>query len=113
MAVSAPDDLDGFLAAVASTKWQSIVQKLAAAAAWLVASRPGDPRADQLVAKVVELAHHSKWEVRRAVAQLAAESRRPEFTPALAMLAMDDNAFVKKAALTAIVRRRDWSQHTA
>src|SRR4051812_46969645 len=107
MAISAPDDLDGYLAAFASTKWQSIVQKLAAAAAWLAASRPGDPRAATLVERVVELAAHSKWEVRRAVAQLAAESRRPEFTPVLAKLTRDDHASVKKAAETAMVRRRD------
>lgn len=113
MAIRTPDDLDGYLVAFASTKWQSIVRELAAATAWLTTSRPGDPRVDLLVAKVVELAHHSKWEVRRAVAQLAAESRRPEFAPALAKLATDDNASVKKAAVTAIVRRRDWSQQTA
>ncbi|HEY1813836.1 MAG TPA: HAMP domain-containing sensor histidine kinase [Kofleriaceae bacterium] len=113
MVTSAPDEVDACLAAFASTSWKLIVQKIGEASTWLVASRPGDPRADLLVTKVVELAHHSKWEVRRAVAQLGAESRRPEFTPALAKLATDDNASVKKAAVTAIVRRRDWAQQTA
>jgi len=113
MATSAPDDVDGYLAALASTKWQSVVQALSAVSAWLAACHPGEPRAATLVAKVVALATHSKWEVRRAVAQTASESRRHEFTPALAKLAMDDHASVKKAAESAIVRRRDWSQQTA
>jgi len=113
MATSALDEFDAYLAAFASTSWKLLVEKVGEASTWLAASRPGDPRADSLVAKIVALAAHSKWEVRRAVAQLAAASRRPEFTPALAKLAADDNAAVRRAAEAAVVRRRDWSQQTA
>lgn len=63
--------------------------------------------------RLVGLADHSKWEVRRAVAQAAAKTLRGEFEPVLTRLATDDNARVRQAAEAASLRRRDWANASA
>ena len=53
------------------------------------------------------LAGHSKWEVRRAVANVAAHAPHAVFEGVLARLARDDNQRVRQAAEHAALRRRD------
>jgi nitrogen fixation/metabolism regulation signal transduction histidine kinase len=67
---------------------------------------------EQVVSKLVALANHSKWEVRRAVANAAAQAAHPAFEPVLAKLAVDDNSRVRQAAEHAALRRRD-SRHAS
>ena len=62
---------------------------------------------DEVAAKLADLATHPKWEVRRAVANVAAYVGHPAFEPALARLALDDNSRVRQAAQQATLRRRD------
>jgi nitrogen fixation/metabolism regulation signal transduction histidine kinase len=62
-----------------------------------------------MIAKLVVLAGHGKWEVRRAVAHVAAQTLHGDFEPVLANLATDDNSRVRQAADAAALRRRDWA----
>lgn len=59
--------------------------------------------------KLVAHGAHSKWEVRREVANAAAFSRHEAFQAVLAKLAGDDNHLVRQAAQHASARRRDWA----
>ena len=66
-----------------------------------------------MIAKLVTLAHHGKWEVRRAIAHVAAQTLHGDFEPVLAKLATDDNSRVRQAADAAALRRRDWANASA
>ena len=74
---------------------------------------PADVRIGTVVDRLVDLAGHSKWEVRRAVALAAAKTMHGALEPALAKLANDDNARVRDAAQAAALRRRDWANASA
>lgn len=97
------------MAALESSVWTNVLDGVTSASAWLRSTLGADSRADVVVRKLVALATHSKWEVRRAIAQSAAKLLHPDFAPVLAKLASDDNARVRKAAESAAVRRRDWA----
>jgi nitrogen fixation/metabolism regulation signal transduction histidine kinase len=62
-----------------------------------------------VIRKLVALAGHGKWEVRRAVAHVAAQTLHGDFEAVLAKLATDDNSRVRQAADAAALRRRDWA----
>lgn len=107
MATSAPPfDLD-------SKDWSQVRDGIKAATAWLAAAAPGDPLIDELVTALVALSSHTKWEVRRSVAQIAGQHRHPAFDPAIAKLRVDDNSQVQQAAEAASVRRRNWGSASA
>lgn len=97
------------VSALESSVWTNVLDGVAAACAWLQSTLPGDSRADVVVGRLVALATHPKWEIRRAIAQSAAKSLHLDFAPVLAKLASDDNARVRKAAESAALRRRDWT----
>jgi signal transduction histidine kinase len=86
-----------------------VLDAIAQASSWLGDAAPGDPRAGSLISRLVALAGHRKWEVRRAVAHVAAQTLHGDFEPALAKLATDDNSRVRQAAQAAALRRRDWA----
>jgi nitrogen fixation/metabolism regulation signal transduction histidine kinase len=98
----------GLLVALDAPDWSSVLEGVGTADAWLRAATPGDPRIDNIVAILVGLASHQKWEIRRAVANSAAQALHPAFEGALARLATDDNTRVRQAAAHASLRRRDW-----
>jgi signal transduction histidine kinase len=75
--------------------------------AWIRTTIVGDPRLDEVVARLVALASHQKWEIRRAVANVAAQAPHPAFDGVLSRLAIDDNDRVRQAAQQAALRRRD------
>lgn len=100
------------LAALESPDWSATVQAVAAAETRLRGSIVGDPPVEEIVAKLVALASHTKWEVRRAVANAAAQAPHSIFERVLAKLAIDDNSRVRQAAEYAALRRRD-SRHAS
>ncbi len=100
------------LAALDSPDWSATVQAVAAAETRLRGSIVGDPQVEEIVAKLVALASHTKWEVRRAVANAAAQVPHSIFERVLAKLALDDNSRVRQAAEYAALRRRD-SRHAS
>ena len=109
--VTATDELsphDALLAALDVADWSNVLSSVSRAVAWILAAKPGDRRIDEVVSKLVTLAVHSKWEVRRAVANAAAQIAHPAFALALTTLAKDDNTRVRQAAAGAALRRRDW-----
>src|ERR1700686_2176260 len=100
------------LAALKATDWTVVLQAVGVAAKRLPGAIAGDPESDELVAKLLTLAGHPKWEVRRAIANVAAQTPHAAFEKVLATLAHDDNSRVRQAAEHAAVRRRD-SRHAS
>lgn len=95
------------IAALESSDWSSLLNAVALAEAWTRTTMLGDPQLDEVVVKLVVLASHPKWEIRRAVANVAAQVAHPAFEGALAKLLVDDNGRVRQAAQQAALRRRD------
>jgi signal transduction histidine kinase len=95
------------LSALDSSDWSIVLQAVALAETQIRNSIVGDPRAEQIVAKLPPLASHPKWEVRRAVANAAAHAPHAAFEGVLSKLALDDNRRVRQAVEHAALRRRD------
>jgi signal transduction histidine kinase len=103
---------DELLAALDASDWSVALQAVSVASERIRGSIIGDPNAEDIIAKLVGLANHTKWEVRRAVANAAAHTPHPIFESVLAKLALDDNSRVRQAAAHAALRRRD-SRHAS
>jgi len=100
------------LAALDAPDWSVALQAVASADTRIRGSIVGDPEIEEIVEKLIVLASHTKWEVRRAVANAAAHAPHPTFERVLAKLALDDNSRVRQAAEQAALRRRD-SRHAS
>lgn len=100
------------LTALDASDWSVALHAVAAAGTFIRGSIVGDTETEEIVAKLVALASHSKWEVRRAVANAAAQAPHAAFERVLAKLALDDNGRVRQAAEQAALRRRD-SRHAS
>lgn len=100
------------LAALDASDWSVALQAVSVAGTRIRGSIVGDPNVEEIVAKLVDLANHAKWEVRRAVANAAAHAPHSIFESVLARLALDDNSRVRQAAAHAALRRRD-SRHAS
>ena len=100
------------LAALDARDWSVALQAVAVAEARIRGSIAGDHEADEIVLRLVVLASHTKWEIRRAVANVAAHAPHATFENVLAKLALDDNGRVRQAAQNAALRRRD-SRHAS
>lgn len=100
------------LAALDSSDWSVALRAVSAADMRMRGSMVGDPEIEEIVPKLVALASHTKWEVRRAVANVAAHAPHGIFERVLAKLALDDNSRVRQAAEQAALRRRD-SRHAS
>ncbi|MBV9181195.1 MAG: HAMP domain-containing histidine kinase [Acidobacteria bacterium] len=100
------------LAALDSPDWPVALRAVAVADKLIRGCIVGDPGIEKVVAKLVTLANHSKWEIRRAVANAAANTPHPSFEAVLAKLILDDNSRVRQAAEHAALRRRD-SRHAS
>lgn len=107
MAINGKISQAEILTALDSLNWAKVRDGVDEAAQWLRAVMPGDPHVDDVVSKVVALSSHPKWEIRCAVANLAAHAVHPEFDAVLSRLAADDNTRVQQAATRAVARRRD------
>lgn len=104
--------LGELLAALDSSDWSVALRAVSAADMRIRGSIVGDPEIEEIVPKLVALASHTKWEVRRAVAKVAAHAPHGIFERVLAKLALDDNSRVRQAAEQACLRRRD-SRHAS
>jgi len=112
MAIEGAMSRRDLMAALDAPDWSVALQAVAAADTRIRGSMVGDPEIEEIVAKLVTLAGHTKWEVRRAVANAAAHASHPIFETVLATLALDDNSRVRQAAEQASLRRRD-SRHAS
>lgn len=113
MAIDELSEHTAVLTALDGSDWTTVLEGISGADRWIRTAIPGDPRIEELVSKLLTLADHSKWEVRRAVANAAAQMVHPAFEPALARLVTDDNSRVRQAAEHARLRRRDWRNASA
>ena len=95
------------LSALESQDWSCVLGAVSSADTWIRTTIVGDPRLDEVVARLLSLASHQKWEIRRAVANAAAQAPHPGFDTVLSRLAVDDNDRVRQAAQQAALRRRD------
>lgn len=93
---------------LARSEWSVVLRAIARAETWLMDAGPGAAGSDELVGALVGLSRHAKWEVRRAIAQVAGQSQHSAFQTALTRLATDDNSRVRQASEQAAARRRDW-----
>jgi nitrogen fixation/metabolism regulation signal transduction histidine kinase len=100
------------LAGLDAGDWSVVLQAVSVADSTIRGAVLGDPRGDEIVSRLVGLATHAKWEVRRAVANAAAHVPHSAFETVLAKLALDPNARVRQAAEHAALRRRD-SRHAS
>ncbi|MEW5976445.1 MAG: ATP-binding protein [Acidobacteriota bacterium] len=100
------------LAALDAVDWSVTLKAVAVADTFIRGSIVGDPKIGEVVGKLAALVSHTKWEVRRAVANVAAHAPHPIFESVLAKLAIDDNSRVRQAAEQASLRRRD-SRHAS
>jgi signal transduction histidine kinase len=101
------------VAALDAPDWGRVLEGVSSATSWVQAVTPGDARVRTVVDRLVALAGHPKWEIRRAVANAAAGTLHGDFEPALARLTTDHNARVRQAAEAAALRRRDWANASA
>jgi nitrogen fixation/metabolism regulation signal transduction histidine kinase len=100
------------LAALDAGDWSVVLQAVGVADNAIRGAMVGEPRGDEIVSRLVGLASHVKWEVRRAVANAAAHVPHSAFETVLAKLALDQNTRVRQAAEHAALRRRD-SRHAS
>jgi nitrogen fixation/metabolism regulation signal transduction histidine kinase len=112
MATEEPRSHRDLLAALDASDWSGVLQAVSVAEERIRTSIVGDPEVEQIIAKLVTLAGHTKWEVRRGVAKAAAHAPHVAFESVLAKLALDDNNRVRQAAEHAALRRRD-SRHAS
>jgi nitrogen fixation/metabolism regulation signal transduction histidine kinase len=101
-------DTSAFVAALCAEDWATVLRGVDESELWLRAAIPGDAKIDPVIRTLVRVADHNKWEVRRAIANLAGRVQHPAFEPILARFRADDNALVREAARRAALRRRDW-----
>ncbi len=100
------------LAALDADDWSVVLEAVSVADNAIRGALVGESKGDEIVARLVGLANHAKWEVRRAVANAAAHVTNSAFETVLATLALDQNTRVRQAAEHAALRRRD-SRHAS
>src|SRR4051794_2967748 len=86
------------LTALEAPNWSVALQAVAAADARISRSIIGDSETEEIVERLVKLAVHKKWEIRRAVANAAAHAPHRAFESVLSKLLLDDNSRVRQAA---------------
>src|SRR5689334_8817778 len=102
--VTATDEL---LAALASPNWTAVRDAVERVGELLRAGTLGEPEVARIGSRMVALAVHPKWEVRKAVAGTIQHLRHESFHAALAQLLKDDNAYVQDAAQRSLARRSE------
>jgi len=99
--------VDEILAALALPSWTAVRDAVERAGDLLRAGAPGEAGVARIGGRLVELAAHPKWEVRKAVAGTIQHLRHETFHAALAQLLEDDNAYVRDAARRSQARRTE------
>lgn len=95
------------LAALESDHWPTIRDALDDAGDHLRGGSLTDGELAAVGERLVSLAGHQKWEVRKAVAHAVLYLRHASFDAAIARLLKDDNSWVKDAARQTLARRSE------
>ncbi len=96
--VEAPSSIRAFLPDLASTAWSGLRDSVDRASDWLQVGHRSEGEVAALGARLVELAGHPKWEVRRAVAHAVQHLPHYTFHAAITPLLTDSNQSVQLAA---------------
>ena len=99
---------DALISGLTADDWSVVLAAVVEAEKALGSPMRAELELDRVIRELVRLAGHSKWEIRRAVANVAGQVLDPAFEEPLAKLSVDDNARVRQAAERASLRRRDW-----
>jgi len=94
-------------AALASPRWTVVQDGVERAGELLRAGVASGDEVAQIGSRMVELAVHPKWEVRKAVAGTIQHLKHETFHAAIARLLQDDNAYVQDAAQRTLARRSE------
>ena len=95
------------LAALGSDQWPTIRDALDDTGDHLRSGGLTDAELAAVGERLVTLAGHQKWEVRKAVAHAVLYLRHASFDAAIARLLKDDNSWVKDAARQTLARRSE------
>lgn len=93
--------------ALGSARWTALRDAVERAGELLRAGVPSEAEVAQIGGRMVDLAAHPKWEVRKAVAGTIQHLKHETFHAAIARLLQDDNAYVRDAAQRTLARRSD------
>lgn len=105
--VTAIGSIHEILAALGSPNWTAVRDAVEQIGDLLRAGAPSDDVVAEIGGRFSGLASHSKWEVRKAVADTLQHLRHETFHAALAQLLSDDNAYVRDAAQRSLARRTE------
>lgn len=92
---------------LASHEWRSVREALSVLEHRLRNGVVADRELDEVGETLVALAAHTKWEVRKALADTVLHLRHSAFDVTIARLLEDENSFVKDAAKRTLARRSE------
>jgi signal transduction histidine kinase len=105
--VTANGAIPEILTALASPNWTAVRDAVEQAGDLLRAGAPTETEVGEIGGRLVALAGHPKWEVRKAVADAVQYLRHETFHAAIAKLLKDDNSYVMDAAQRSLARRSE------
>jgi signal transduction histidine kinase len=106
-AVTTTGPIQDILTALTSPDWAAVRDAVEQASDWLRTGAGADVELAEMGARLVDLAGHPKWEVRKAVAHAIQYLRHETFHAAVAKLLKDDNSWVRDAAQRTLARRSE------
>ncbi|MBN1773589.1 MAG: HEAT repeat domain-containing protein [Deltaproteobacteria bacterium] len=105
--MAASGTIGEILTALSSPSWAAVRDAVDQAGDLLRAGAWVDAEVAEVGGRLVELAEHPKWEVRKAVAHAVQYLHHETFHAAVARLLKDDNSWVRDAAHRSLARRTE------
>ena len=105
--MTASGSIKEILAALVSPNWAAVRDAVERAGDLLRTGAPSNSVVAEIGGRFVALASHSKWEVRKAVADTLQQLRHETFHATVAKLLTDDNSYVRDAAQRSLARRTE------
>lgn len=99
------DEEGDLLADLDAADWASVRDGVEQAGNWLKTRQVDDVLKAELVQRLLHLASHPKWEVRKAVAHAALFLRHESFHAVIARIVEDENVWVRETARKTLQRR--------
>lgn len=101
-----PEEAD-FLADLDAGDWARVREGVEQAGSWLKSGQAGERLKSEVAGRLLRLASHSKWEVRKAVAHAVLFLRHESFHAVIAQIVEDENIWVRETARKTLQRRDD------
>ncbi len=103
----ADSEEQALLADLDSDDWASVQDAVEVTGDWLRTRRVDEPLRSRIAERLLRLAAHPKWEVRKAVAHALLFLRHESFHAAIARIVEDENSWVREAARKTLQRRTE------